>query len=256
MCAERRSEPGPGNPRAWAPLAEALADLAAGDASAVVAIESDDGVTQHVAAALFAEGSDALADAEALALGVCRGHVLDVGAGSGRHAIELQRAGARVRAIDVCPELVALMRARGVVDARVADVFDLREERFDTLLMMMNGIGIVGTLEGLDHFLAHARRLLRPGGQILFDSFDLRTSPDPRTARAIAVREASGIYFGEVTFRMSYSGRTGDRYPWLFLDGETAASRAEANGWHLQLLFEDEDSTYVARLLDALPAQR
>lgn len=243
------------NPLAWEPLARALADHASGREPAVLEIESDDGIVQRVPVSVFAEGSEELADAEALALDVCRGDVLDVGAGSGRHAIELQRAGARVTAIDVCPELVEHMRARGVSDARVADVFDLTGPRADTILMLMNGIGIAGTLEGYDRLLAHARTLLRPGGQILFDSFDLRTSPAARTAEAIAAREAAGVYAGEVTFRLRYAGTSGAAYPWLFLDAETAGVRAAAGGWHLQVLFSDEDSTFVARLMDARPAR-
>ena len=40
-------------------------------------------------------------------------------------------------------------------------------------LLLMNGIGLCATLEGLQHFLQHAKGLLQAGGQLLFDSSDV-----------------------------------------------------------------------------------
>ena len=62
------------------------------------------------------------------------------------------------------------MRSAGVRDARLADVWEFEDEPFHTVLMMMNGIGILGTLEGLDRFLREVPRLLEADGQIVLDS--------------------------------------------------------------------------------------
>ena len=82
------------------------------------------------------------------ALSLCRGRVLDLGAGAGRHALELQGRGHEVTAIDVSREAVEVMRERGVRDARCGDLDAVDGERFDTILLLMHGIGLVGTLTG------------------------------------------------------------------------------------------------------------
>lgn len=47
-------------------------------------------------------------------------------------------------------------------------------ETFDTILMLMNGSGIIGKLENMTAFFQKMKQLLRPGGCILMDSSDLR----------------------------------------------------------------------------------
>lgn len=46
-------------------------------------------------------------------------------------------------------------------------------ETFDTILMLMNGSGIIGKLENMAAFFQKMKQLLRPGGCILMDSSDL-----------------------------------------------------------------------------------
>ena len=77
---------------------------------------------------------------EQMALDLSRGRVLDVGAGSGCHSLELMKRGMEVMAIDISELSVEVMRERGV-DARVINFFDQTfNEKFDTILMAMNGI--------------------------------------------------------------------------------------------------------------------
>ncbi len=90
---------------------------------------------------------------ERLALDKARGRVLDTGAGAGCHTLALQQRGLDVTAIDISPGAVRTMRRRGVEDARLCDFFeDDFGGPFDTVLMLMNGIGICGRLERLPFF--------------------------------------------------------------------------------------------------------
>ena len=108
------------------------------------------------------------------ALRLCRGRVLDVGAGAGCHSLALQSAGQTVTAVDISPHSVETMRRRGVRDVRLADFFaDEVGGPYDTLLFLMNGLGLAGTLAALPRLLERCAVLLAPGGQILADSSDL-----------------------------------------------------------------------------------
>src|SRR5437762_1824951 len=83
----------------------------------------------------------------------CRGRTLDIGAGSGVHALALQARGLEVVAIDFLPACVEVMRARGVRDAQQADIQTYAAAPFDTLLSLMNGLSLVRALAGLQPFL-------------------------------------------------------------------------------------------------------
>ena len=110
---------------------------------------------------------------EKLALRQARGHVLDVGAGAGCHSLALQDMGIRTTAIDISPLSVATMRQRGVMHVVEQDFWQMTGS-FDTILMLMNGIGIAGSSNRLPAFFAHLATLLAPGGQVLADSTDVR----------------------------------------------------------------------------------
>jgi SAM-dependent methyltransferase len=95
------------------------------------------------------------------------GPVLDVGAGTGRVALDLARAGHSVTALDREPELLAALAARArdadvQVATVVADATELALERcFALVIVPMQTIQL---LSDRAPFLAAARRHLRPGG--------------------------------------------------------------------------------------------
>ncbi len=175
------------------------------------------------------------------------GRVLDVGAGAGCHSLALQERGADVTAIDISPLSVDVMLRRGVKDARVADLFD---ESFagcyDTVLMLMNGSGIVGRLERMPLFFRRMKLLLAQGGQVLMDSSDLRyIYEDEDGAMDI---DLNARYYGELDFRMQYKKVKGAPFGWLYVDFDTLAGYARESGFRAELVAEGEHYDYLARL--------
>ena len=187
---------------------------------------------------------------EQIALDHCRGRVLDVGAGSGCHSLELQRRGLQVTAIEILPGLVNILRERGVRDVRQATWMDLQVgEPFDTMLMMMNGIGLAETLAGLDRFFRDAGRLLQPDGQVLADSTDVRVKMDPEARRTGRLERPDGRYIGELHFQLEFEGSKGPPFGQLYIDPETLRQKAKAGGWGFEILREpDEYGNYLVRL--------
>jgi SAM-dependent methyltransferase len=175
------------------------------------------------------------------ALGEARGAVLDVGAGAGRHALALQASGVDVVAIDVSPICVDVMRRRGVERAHVADVFSLdtglqEGERYDTILFLMQSIGIAGSRFGLERLLRTLADRLHPGGQVLVDSSELRDSPDGEA--------------GEVEVRFEYLNLRGTPFSWLYLSETDLVQIAGSVGWCCEILERaDDDGGYLARLV-------
>jgi SAM-dependent methyltransferase len=222
----------------WSPHGAALRDFLAGDLDAEVIVRAEDGEEERTLARVFFRGPADFSALDEAALDLCRGRVLDAGAGAGCHSLVLQARGLSVTALDVSPDAVEVMRRRGVRDVRCGDVFAFAGERFDTLLMLMNGIGLVGTLDGLDRFLRDMPRLVADGGQILLDSFD----PGPPDA------ERPHGYAGEMRFQLEYRGVRGAYYDFVFLDFETLRRRADRAGWCCESIWQEDEGHYLARL--------
>ena len=180
------------------------------------------------------------------ALRLARGNILDVGAGAGCHALALQQMGKRVTAIDISPLAVATMRHRGVADAREQDFFTLAG-KYDTILMLMNGIGIVGTLSRLPAFFMQVDSLLTDGGMVLCDSSDLCYLYEDEDG----IIDLTGIdgYYGELTYSMQYKSIKGAPFPWLFIDPETLIEQARAHGFEADIISRGDHYDYLARII-------
>jgi SAM-dependent methyltransferase len=237
----------------WSPHGRALLDYYLGDTSAEVAVHGDDGDTEVVPIRVFFRGPSEFSALEEAALDLCRGRVLDAGAGAGCHTLVLQEQALSVCAIDIAPEAVEVMQRRGIKDARCADLFHFHDGPFDTLLLMMNGIGVVEDLAGLDRFLGDAHRLLAPGGQILLDSYDPTWDEDAKGSPPQDPRSPSERYTGEMRFRLEYRGKKGPTLTWLFLDSGLLAERAMKAGWSCEVIWHEEEGHYLARLTRAGP---
>jgi SAM-dependent methyltransferase len=185
---------------------------------------------------------------EQKALQLAKGKILDVGCGAGSHALELQNERKLdVTAIDISENAVKACQLRGIENVKVANILDLdTQNKFDTILLLMNGTGIFGTLNETAKYLQKLKSLLKEGGQILIDSSDLIYMFDQDEDGAYSI-PANG-YYGELTFTVQYKGETEETFPWLYLDYNTLQNAAIANGLQCELVAEGEHFDYLAKL--------
>ena len=155
------------------PLGTMLTDFCSGDSAAFLNVWSSTLEMSTMQGTTMFRGIERMDDVEKCALAACRGRILDVGAGAGCHSLVLQSRALEVDAIDISPGCVEVMRRRGVEKSYHRNILDLRTSRYDTVLMLMNGIGISGSLDGLNLFIQSLSSWLSPGGQLLADSTDL-----------------------------------------------------------------------------------
>jgi SAM-dependent methyltransferase len=185
---------------------------------------------------------------EQKALQLAKGSVLDVGCGAGSHTLALQNERKlEVAAIDISENAVRACQLRGIENVKVANILDLDvKNKFDTILLLMNGTGIFGTLNETAKYLQKLKSLLKDEGQILIDSSDLIYMYDQDEDGAYCI-PAEG-YYGELTFTVQYKGETEDTFPWLYLDYNTLQNAAIANGLKCELLLEGKHFDYLAKL--------
>lgn len=189
---------------------------------------------------IFFRNGEEMPDLEHKALNLCYGKTLDVGAGVGSHALLLQEMGVEVTAIDISAPAVKIMQQRGVKKALEQDLF-LTTDKYDTLLFLMNGIGLTGTLAGFTDFLEKAKTLINPDGQLIFDSSDISYLYE-------GLPKPENKYFGEVSYRYEYQKQKGNWFNWLYLDQETLVHIANQHGWQCEIVFDDGEDQYLARL--------
>ncbi len=232
----------------WTPYAEAMSAFHRGNRDAYMVVY-DDYERDEVPLSYFFRGPNEFPEVERLALNLCRGRVLDVGAGSGCHTLALQERGLQVTAIEILPEMVDILKERGVRDARQATWMDLLDEPFDTVLMMMNGLGLTETLPGLRRFFRRARRLVKPDGQVLADSTDVRVRMEPKAGRSGGSTRLDGRYVGELHFQIEFEGRKGPPFAQLYVDPATLDRSARSEKWSCEIIHPpDEYGHYLARL--------
>ena len=188
---------------------------------------------------------------EQKALQLVKGKVLDVGCGAGSHSLYLQNErNLDVYSIDISQNAIEACQLRGLKNAKVQNILEMdsdnTENRFDTILLLMNGTGIFGTLKETTKFLQKLRSLLNPNGQILIDSSDIiyMFDNDEDGGKWIP----SNGYYGELTFTIRYKNEKEDEFPWLYLDYNTLQNAAFANGLQSELILEGEHYDYLAKL--------
>ena len=184
---------------------------------------------------------------EQKALQLAKGKILDCGAGSGCHTLALQAMGQEVQAIDISPLSVEVMLKRGIKQAFQVNLFDEHYlEKFDTILMLMNGSGIIGKLENMPAYFAKMKQLLNPDGCIYMDSSDLRYLFEDEDGSFLI--DLAGDYYGEIDFQMQYKQMKGDAFDWLYIDFQTLSHYASENGFTAELIAEGEHYDYLACL--------
>ena len=164
-------------------------------------------------------------------------------------SLVLQERGIYVTAIDISPLSVETMKKRGVKKVSEQDFFTL-DGRYDTILMLMNGIGIVGTLERLQEFFCHLDKILAPGGQVLCDSSDISYVFEDDNGMIDIPPEME--YSGEHSFRMKYKNVIGESFEWLYIDADTLKEKAANNGYAVEVVAEGEHYDYLARITKKL----
>ena len=183
------------------------------------------------------------------ALELCRGKILDVGAGAGRHSLILQERGFDLTAIDISIRAAEIMKERGVRNVKHANIFEYNEGKFDTVLMLAHGLGIAADLDGLGKLLKQVSKIVASGGQIIGDSLDVRRTQKTVHLEYLQARIWAGAYAGEMRFRLKYKDVVGPEFGWLHVDFDTLSEIALKHGWNPTLICQNNSGDYLCQLV-------
>lgn len=222
-------------------LGAALLDWYNGDRASKLMINNKYGNPEEMPVDYYFRTFGEIPEIEAFALSHCKGHTLDIGAGVGTHTLPMQRDKKKITALEISPKACEVLKQSGVKEIIQEDIFNYQGRQYDTLLLLMNGIGVAQTIDGFKALLQHFQSLLNTNGQILFDSSDVsylyEINPKP-----------NDHYYGEVDYQYHYKGENGEWFKWLYVDFGTARSIGMELGFEVELLAEDDQGHYLCRM--------
>ena len=228
-------------------LGKSLLDYQLNDRKSDVRVSTNISKSEYLSRSHFFRSFPQMIPIEQKALTLAKGRILDVGAGTGSHVLYLQEKGLDAVALDISPAAIQICQLRGVKETVISDILDY-QGKFDTILLLMNGIGISKRLSLIDIYLQKLKSLLNEGGQILTTSTDIiyMFDQDEDGSYIIPFNEETE-YYGELIYTIHYKGEK-ESFPWLFIDYNTLQRAANNNGLSCELIEEGDDYNYLVRM--------
>jgi|TARA_B110000495_G_C23021099_1_gene605808 precorrin-6B methylase 2 len=182
---------------------------------------------------------------EQTALDLCKGKVLDIGAGAGCHSKWLMEHGFTFLAIDQSSGVIEALQYQNINAVQV-DFFNLQEiQKYDTLLALMNGTGISGTEKKFPEFLNKCKKMLAKNGQLLIDSSDIMYLFDnDKKLKA----HSKNKYYGQVKYQMVFDNDKSEWFDWIYFSYEKLKEICQQNGMSCEFIFEGDLHDYLVRI--------
>lgn len=194
----------------------------------------------------------AWSEREKRAARLARGRVLDIGCGAGRFALYLQKKAMRVTAIDNSPGAIKLCRKRGVKDARLLSITELRQfepATFDTVLMMGNNFGLFGSRARARRVLRQLYRITSLRGQIIAEAVDPYTTDEPLHLAYQKWNRQRGRMSGQLRFRIRHKNVIGAWFDYLLVSRDEMRSLLKDTGWRIARIISEAGPGYTAVIL-------
>ena len=231
------------------PIGQAMMDYIVNpkaNQESIIHIDTNITEDESISTPYFFRTYDEMPLSERTALDISEGKVLDLGAGSGVHSLYLQEKGLEVHPIDISELSVEVMKKRGVQNVRLKDFKELQDEKYDTILLLMNGIGMVQRIDNLSKYLEHFKSLLTDKGQILIDSTDILYMFEEEDGSYMI--DLNTDYYGQMIYFVSYKDIKGDAFDWLYVDFGLLRDAAASVGLHCEQIVDEEEGHYLAKL--------
>jgi 2-polyprenyl-3-methyl-5-hydroxy-6-metoxy-1,4-benzoquinol methylase len=231
------------------PIGQAMMDYIqnpSANKDSIIHVDTNITEDESIPTPYFFRSYDEMPLSERAALDLSQGKILDLGAGSGVHSLHLQEKGFDVHPIDISELSVQVMKKRGIQNVRLKDFKELKGEKYDTILLLMNGIGMVQNISNLPKYLEHFKNLLTPNGQILIDSTDILYMFEEEDGSYLI--DLNGEYYGQMIYFVSYKDFKGDAFDWLYVDFGLLRDAAKSTGLNCEQIVDENEGHYLAKL--------
>tara|TARA_Y100000589_G_scaffold332344_1_gene392048 strand:- start:22176 stop:22862 length:687 start_codon:yes stop_codon:yes gene_type:complete len=200
-----------------------------------IAVHSPDFDTDYIPVSYLFRTYQEMPLIEQTALKLAKGKVLDVGAGAGCHSKYLNQKGLSVTALEISPLACQYLSEIDIKNCNTSIYAFNTDEKFDTILLLMNGLGLAGNVKNLKNLMDKLVDLLSENGQILVDSSDLRYLSDTEEITTI-------------NYQMQYKNIFTDSFEWLYLSYESLSFLIQMYGYQIEKITDGSHYDYLARI--------
>ncbi|AGZ38446.1 class I SAM-dependent methyltransferase [Actinoplanes friuliensis] len=211
-------------------------------------IERDDGLINGAPADHYLAEPDEWQPHDHRALRLVRGAVLDIGAGAGRTALELQKRGMAVTGLDTSAGAIEVARKRGLRDTvlNTVDAYARSTARYDTFLLLGNNLGLIEGPERAPAFLAALAELARPGARIIAQGTDPYGTTDPVHVAYHQRNRDRGRLGGQLRLRLRYRLLATDWFDYLNCSVDELEQLLAGSPWRLNSVDTADRPYYLA----------
>jgi SAM-dependent methyltransferase len=211
-------------------------------------IERDDGLINGAPADHYLAEPAEWQPHDHRALRLVRGAVLDIGAGAGRTALELQRRGMAVTGLDTSAGAIEVARKRGLRDTvlNTVDAYAGSAARYDTFLLLGNNLGLIEGPERAPAFLGALAELARPGARIIAQGTDPYGTTDPVHVDYHQRNRDRGRLGGQLRLRLRYRRLATAWFDYLNCSVAELEELLTGTRWRLKSVDADDRPYYVA----------
>jgi SAM-dependent methyltransferase len=229
------------------PIGQALIEYLKTNKESTIHVDTNLTEDESIPTSYFFRSYDEMPKSEQVALDLSKGKILDLGAGSGVHSLHLQQNGLDVHPIDISELSVDVMKQKGLNNVRLKDYRAISNEKYDTILLLMNGIGMVQKIKNIPQFLQQVKGLLNNGGQVLLDSTDILYMFEDEEDGSYLI-DLNGGYYGEMIYFVSYKDIKGEPFDWFYIDYGLLSDYAKAEGFNCEMIVSEDEGHYLAKL--------
>lgn len=229
------------------PIGQAVSDYFNTKKNKRITVLSNIAEKDFINSAYLFRSHNEMPDVEKAALEICSGKILDIGAAAGCHSIHLQNEGFDVTALEKSPLCCEVMKLRGISNVVRQDIWDFVDQKFDTIILLMNGIGIAGDTQQLPVFLRKLKSLLNDGGSILTDSVDIEYLFELDDGSKLI--NLNQHYHGEIMYTMKYKKHKTGPFPWLFIDEDLLIKAAKNEALEAEVVYRNNQvKNYLVKI--------
>ncbi|MFT7035900.1 MAG: hypothetical protein ACJA2S_004424 [Cyclobacteriaceae bacterium] len=221
---------------------QAILDYLNGDHDSKLFINNKYGEPEEMPLDVYFRTKDSFTEIEKTAMSLCTGKIIDIGAAAGDKVLALQNDGKNVTGLELSNQCTTAMEKQSISNVILGD-YKTHECKYDTLLLLMNGIGIAGTLNEIPEFLTSCKGLLNPGGQIILDSSDIKYLYEDNTDI-----EVPYPYYGDIQYQYEYKGQKGEWFDWVYVDRDMLGQIVSDADMTMEVMIEDEFDQYLVRI--------
>lgn len=214
-------------------------------------IERDDGYIEYAGSArnYFSEYSEWKSQTQE-AIQHAFGSAVDIGCGAGRHSLYLQEnTTVTPRGIDTSPKAVKVTKERGVdltSTAGLKDVASLPEAPYETVIMLGNNLGLLGT-EPIEN-LCNLAEATTDDAVLIGQTRQATATDNPAHLQYHEFNKSRGRRPGCIRLRIRYKMFTSDWYNYLYVNFDSLQTILTQTPWEVEERYHDGGPMYTVVL--------